>query len=120
MLLNRSLTNLGYILGSVTKKSEAHKYYLLVDTLMHKQTTFVLTAAILLTAIVSVTLYTVKAANAQSNMTTGSGANMTKSNMTNATSGTAKNMTGAAKSIIGGAMGSAKSAIGSAIGGAGK
>ena len=48
---------------------------------MHKQTTFVITAAILLTAIVSVALYTVKAANAQSNMTSASGANMTK-NMT--------------------------------------
>jgi hypothetical protein len=48
---------------------------------MYKQTTFVLTAAILLTAIISVALYTVKVANAQSNMT---GAAM----------GAAKNMTG--------------------------
>jgi hypothetical protein len=55
---------------------------------MHKQTTFVITAAILLTAIVSVVLYTVKAANAQSNMTSAGGGNMTK-NMT----GAAGNMT---------------------------
>jgi hypothetical protein len=55
---------------------------------MHKQTTFVITAAILLTAIVSVALYTVKTANAQSNMTSAGGANMTK-NMT----GAAGNMT---------------------------
>jgi hypothetical protein len=73
---------------------------------MYKQTTFVLTAAILLTAIVSVALYTVKVANAQSKMTgAGGGANMTKSNMTNATSGAAKNMTGAA-------MGAAKNMTG--------
>ena len=57
---------------------------------MHKPTTFVLMGAILLTAIVSVTLYTLKAANAQSNMTSAGGANMTKSNMTKG------NMTGAA------------------------
>ena len=57
---------------------------------MNKPTTFVLTAAILLTAIVSVTLYTLKAANAQSNMTSAGGANMTKSNMTKG------NMTGSA------------------------
>jgi hypothetical protein len=68
---------------------------------MNKPTTFVLTAAILLTAIVSVTLYTLKAANAQSNMTSAGGANMTKSNMTKgnmtgAAMGAAKNMTGAA------------------------
>ena len=55
---------------------------------MHKQTTFVLTLAILLTAIVSAALYTVKAANAQSNMTSAGGTNMTK-NMT----GAAGNMT---------------------------
>ena len=63
---------------------------------MHKQTTFVITAAILLTAIVSVALYTVKAANAQSNMTSASAAgNMTK-NMTGAAGNMTKNMTGAA------------------------
>jgi hypothetical protein len=67
---------------------------------MNKPTTFVLIAAILLTAIVSVTLYTLKAANAQSNMTSAGGANMTKSNMTKGNmtgaAGAAKNMTGAA------------------------
>jgi hypothetical protein len=63
---------------------------------MHKQTTFVITAAILLTAIVSVALYTVKAANAQSNMTSaGAAGNMTK-NMTGAAGNMTKNMTGAA------------------------
>ena len=77
---------------------------------MNKPTTFVLTAAILLTAIVSVTLYTLKAANAQSNMTTAGGANMTKSNMTKG------NMTGAAmgaaKNMTGAAMGAAKNMTG--------
>jgi hypothetical protein len=62
---------------------------------MHKQTTFVITAAILLTAIVSVALYTVKAAYAQGNMTSAGGANMTK-NMTGAAGNMTKNMTGAA------------------------
>lgn len=61
---------------------------------MHKQTTFIITAAILLTAIVSATLYTVKDANAQGNMSSAGGANMTKSNMTGAAMGGAKNMTG--------------------------
>ncbi|MFZ0897198.1 MAG: hypothetical protein WAZ77_22070 [Candidatus Nitrosopolaris sp.] len=85
---------------------------------MNKPTTFVLTAAILLTAIMSVTLYTLKAANAQSNMSTAGkamvvgkamnntgGANMTKGNMTGAAMGAAKNMTGAA-------MGAAKNTTG--------
>ncbi len=62
---------------------------------MHKQTTFVITAVILLTAIVSVALYTVKAANAQGNMTSPGSANMTK-NMTGAAGNMTKNMTGAA------------------------
>jgi len=56
---------------------------------MHKQTTFIITAAILLTAIAAATLYTVKAANAQGNMTSAGGANMTGAAM-----GAAKNMTG--------------------------
>jgi hypothetical protein len=65
---------------------------------MHKQTTFLISAAILLTAIASATLYTVKAANAQGNTTSAGGANMTKgkmtkSNMTGAAMGAAKNMT---------------------------
>lgn len=54
---------------------------------MHKHILFVITAAVLLTALVSVALYTVHIANAQSNMTSAGGAkNMTKaSNMTGAT-----------------------------------
>lgn len=74
---------------------------------MHKQRTFFLTAAILLTAIVSVDFYTVNAANAQSNMSSSS-ANMTKSNMTNATSSAAKNTTGP----VMGAAGKAKNMTG--------
>jgi len=66
---------------------------------MHKQTTFIITAAILLTAIASATLYTVKVANAHGNMTSAVGTNMTnnnmtKANMTGAAMGAAKNMTG--------------------------
>lgn len=61
---------------------------------MNKQITFIITAAILLTAISSATIYTVKAANAQGNMTGAGGANMTKGNMTGAAMGAAKNMTG--------------------------
>jgi hypothetical protein len=60
---------------------------------MHKQTSFVITAAILLTAIVSAALYTIKAANAQGNMSSAGAANMTKGNMTGAATGAAKNMT---------------------------
>ncbi|HYA84961.1 MAG TPA: hypothetical protein VEH06_16170 [Candidatus Bathyarchaeia archaeon] len=48
---------------------------------MRKQTTFV-TVAIQLTAIASAVLYNVKATNAQDNMSTASGANTTKGNMT--------------------------------------
>lgn len=50
---------------------------------MYKHTSFAIAAAVLLTAIVTVTLYTVNAANAQGNAT-------------NATGGTAKNMSGVA------------------------
>jgi hypothetical protein len=69
---------------------------------MHKQTLFVITAAILLTAIVSAAFYTVKAANAQGNMTM----IIKTKNMTGAAGNMTKNMTGAAgnmtktKSII--------------------
>jgi hypothetical protein len=62
--------------------------------LMHKHASFAITAAVLLTAIVTVTLYTVNAANAQGNATNATGG--TAKNMTNATGGTAKNMTGEA------------------------
>ena len=64
---------------------------------MRKQTKFVITAAILLTAIASVVLYNVNTTNAQGNMSTASGANMTKGNMTAA--GAAKNMTSAMSSV---------------------
>jgi hypothetical protein len=64
---------------------------------MRKQTTFVITAAILLTAIVSVILYNVKTTNAQGNMSNASGANMTKGNMSAA--GAAKNMTSAMSTV---------------------
>ena len=62
--------------------------------LMHKHASFAITAAVLLMAIVTVTLYTVNAANAQGNATNATGG--TAKNMTNATGGTAKNMTGEA------------------------
>jgi hypothetical protein len=63
---------------------------------MHKQTSFVITAVILLTAVVSMALYTVKAANAQGNMSTAGKAMVAgKSNMTSGNvTGAAKNMTG--------------------------
>jgi hypothetical protein len=64
---------------------------------MRKQTTFVIAAAILLTAIVSVVLYNVKTTNAQGNMTAASGANMAKGNMTAA--GAAMNMTSAMSTV---------------------
>ncbi len=57
--------------------------------IMNKQTTFALTAIILLIGIASVWICTL-AANGQSNST---GSNLTKSNMTNATNSAAKNMT---------------------------
>jgi hypothetical protein len=59
---------------------------------MRKQTTFVITAAILLTAIVSIVLYNVKTTNAQGNMTA---------------AGAAKNMT-SAMSTVGKAMNQTK------------
>jgi hypothetical protein len=77
--------------------------------LMHKHASFAITAAVLLTAIVTVTLYTVNAANAQGNSTNATGG--TAKNMTNATGGTAKNMTnatgGTAKNMTGEAAGTA-------------
>jgi hypothetical protein len=66
---------------------------------MHKPISFAITAVVLLAAIVTVSLYTLNAANAQGNTTSGGGA--------------AKNMTGgAAKNMTGAAAGSLKSAIG--------
>ena len=60
---------------------------------MNKQTSFVITAVILLTAVVSIALYTVKAANAQGNMST-AGKAMVVGKAMNKTGG---NMTGAAE-----------------------
>jgi hypothetical protein len=70
---------------------------------MNKQTSFVITAVILLTAVVSIALYTVNAANAQGNMSSaGKAMNATGGNVT----GAAKNMTGnmstAAKGMVAG------------------
>jgi hypothetical protein len=65
---------------------------LLSRLIMNKQTTFALTAIILLIGIASVWICTL-AANGQSNSTGGTGSNLTKSNMTSATSNAAKNMT---------------------------
>ena len=48
---------------------------------MHKQTSFLITGAILIAAVVTVALHNVNVANAQANMTAGGG-NMTKANMT--------------------------------------
>ena len=71
---------------------------------MHKHTSFAITATILLTAIVTVTLYTVNSANAQADNATNATGGAAK-NMTNATGGAAKNMTnatgGAAKNMSG-------------------
>ena len=58
---------------------------------MQKQTIFMITVAILLSTTVGIILYNVKAANAQGNMSTASGANMTKRNPT--ATGAGKNMT---------------------------
>jgi hypothetical protein len=77
---------------------------------MRKQTMFVIAAAILLTAIVSVVLHNVKTTNAQGNMTAASGANMAKGNMTAASganmakgnmtpAGAAMNMTSAMSTV---------------------
>jgi hypothetical protein len=64
---------------------------------MQKIAAFVLTAAILLTAIASVGIYTLKAVNAQGNVTSAGGGNITKSNMTNTTSSAVKNVSAAVK-----------------------
>jgi hypothetical protein len=71
---------------------------------MNKQTSFVITAVILLTAVVSIALYTVKAANAQGNMS-GAGKAMVVGKAMNQTGG---NMTGAAKNMTGNMTGAGK------------
>jgi hypothetical protein len=67
---------------------------------MQKQLSFVITAAILLAAVVTVALYAVNVANAQGNATSAAGANMTK----NATSAAGANMTKNATSAAGANM----------------
>ena len=76
---------------------------------MNKQTSFVITAVILLTAVVSIALYTVKAANAQGNMSTagkamvvGKAMNKTGGNMTGAAKNMTGNMSGAGKAMVAG------------------
>ncbi|MBV9176068.1 MAG: hypothetical protein JO327_12730 [Nitrososphaeraceae archaeon] len=68
---------------------------------MHKQTTFIITAAILLTAAVASALYTVNAVNAQSNSTGAGGANKTsaQSNSTGA-GGATKPNANASKAVV--------------------
>ncbi len=74
---------------------------------------FAIAAILMVTAIVSASIYTVKAANAKGNMTNATGgANMTKGNMTNATGGGAKNMTGPVMGAAGGSAGGAKNMTG--------
>ena len=84
---------LNYYFQRIQWMKKTYIYFSVLRDLMHKQTTFVITAAILLTAIVSAVLYNVKATNAQGNMPSAGGANMTKGNMTGAAMGAAKNMT---------------------------
>jgi len=70
---------------------------------MHKQTSFVITAVILLTAVVSIALYTVKAANAQGNMSSaGKAMNATGGNMTGAAKNMTGNMSSAGKAMLAG------------------
>jgi hypothetical protein len=73
---------------------------------MQKQTIFMITVTILLSAMASVSLYNVKAANAQGNMSNAS-TNMTKANMTGAAMAAAKNMT-SNMSTVGKAMNKTK------------
>ena len=67
---------------------------------MQKQISFMIMAAMLLTAFTTVALYTVNAAHAQGNATSAAGANMTK----NATSAAGANMTKNATSAAGANM----------------
>ena len=61
--------------------------------LMHKHASFAIMAAVLLTAIVTVTLYTVNGANAQGNETSAAGGQ--EHNVTNAAGGQEHNVTNA-------------------------
>ncbi len=69
---------------------------------MNKQLSFVIMAAIMLTAFVTVALYTGSEAKAQGNATAAAGANMTKGNMTKG------NMSTAGKAMVIGAMNKTK------------
>ncbi len=60
---------------------------------MNKQLSFIIMAAVLMTAVVTVALYSGNAAHAQGNASSAMGA---AKNMTNATAGAAKNMTAGA------------------------
>jgi hypothetical protein len=62
---------------------------------MHKHASFAIMAAVLLTAIVTITLYTVNRANAQGNETSAAAGGQ-EHNMTNAAGGQEHNMTNAA------------------------
>jgi hypothetical protein len=64
---------------------------------MYKQTSFLIAAAVLVAAVVTVALYNVNVANAQGNMST-AGKAMVAGKVGNMTSG---NMTGAAKNMTG-------------------
>ena len=69
---------------------------------MYKQASFVITAVILLTAVVSIALYTVKATNAQGNTSTAGKSNMTRGNMTSAAKNMTGNMSTAGKAMVAG------------------
>jgi hypothetical protein len=71
--------------------------------LMYKPILFAITAVVLLAAIVTVALYTVNAANAQGNATSGAG-----EKLKNATSGAGEKL----KNATSGSMGAIKGAIG--------
>lgn len=64
---------------------------------MRKLTSFAIMSAVLLTAIVTVTLYTVNRVNAQANATSEAGGQ--EKNMTNAGGGQEKNMTAQLESV---------------------
>ena len=73
------------------KQSKRSLLWLLLNK-SYLQILFVITAAVLMAALVTVALYTVNAANAQGTPTGAAGANMTK-NATGAIAGAVKNAT---------------------------
>ncbi len=76
---------------------------------MQKHISFGIMAAVLVTAVATMALYSANAAHAQGNATSAMGA---AKNMTNATAGAAKNMTSGAAGAAAGAMSAAKNATG--------